>query len=683
MNGDTATLFRRWKRARLLLLLAPVAVIAWTCWKGLHDPAIPLLPPGGAEWIVYPSPPEGDIYPGRAISADFARSFVLTVPPSRAEISWRGFREAHLSINGKTVTPLPSDANNWKKVRRCDALPYLRAGTNNVTATVANDNGPPALSLRLDIDGVSVKTDPAWSASLAGSLWRPARLASATPEFGAGNELDGLEKTGKALRDSWRVEFIFLIAALLVALAVERRLKKIFFESRHWVWLALGLAAVWLLLFLHNATLLPYGVGFDASDHVNYISYIQKHWALPSPRQGWEMFQSPLFYALSACLLGHANPATPTGILIVRGLNMVVGVANIALIFACLRLMFPGEWKNPLAGALLAAFVPAQIYLLHYPTNETLSATLMTAAFYICLRILGRPGASVALHAVLGSVLGLALLTKASAVVFLPIIFVAIAGKLILEHRTAPAMWVRTIGAAALFLLLVAGWRYAEVWRDFGNPLVGNWDPRVTAPWWQQPGYHTARYFFTFGRAFTAPLFSGFHSFWDCFYTTLWGDGLCGGSASTTSLPPWNYSLMETGFVLALAPTGLVLTGVVMAVERLWRKPDLVTFFIAGAGGSALFAIVYMSLKLPFYSQSKCFYGLPALLPFCVFGVYGWDYWSRRGAGFRVVGGALLLVWLCTVYCSFWVRPSAEQTELYRARADFSSGTNDQSWMPR
>ena len=391
------------------------------------------------------------------------------------------------------------------------------------------------------------------------------------------------------------------------------------------------------------------------------------------------MFQGPLYYVLSACVLwaGHLKTSQWGGLLLLRWFNLLIGGANIALIYFGLRLIFPGEVKKQAAGALLAAFLPAQICLLHYTTNETLSATLMTAAFYLCLRILCAPAPAVGLHAGLGCVIGLALLAKVSAIVFMPVIFAVLAGKLILERQTGPMQWLRAIGLAGLCAALVAGWRYVGVWREFGSPLVGNWDPRVAAPWWQEPGCHTAGYFLSFGRSLTAPLFSGFDSFWDCFYTTLWGDGLAGGAAAANNLPPWNYSLMEAGFLLALAPSALVLTGVCAAVARCLRKPDLTFLLLVGTAGCGGFAILYMSMKLAFYSQGKCFYGLPALLPFCVFGVLGLDFWARRGRIARVVLGAAMLMWLCNVYASFWIRPGALQTGSITALAKSAKGVDD------
>jgi Tfp pilus assembly protein PilF len=98
---------------------------------------------------------------------------------------------------------------------------------------------------------------------------------------------------------------------------------------------------------------------------------------------------------------------------------------------------------------------------------------------------------------------------------------------------------------------------------------------------------------------------------------------------------------------------------------------------LVGMAGSAGCAVLYMSLKLAFYSQSKCFYGLPALLPLCVFGVLGLDFWARRGRGAHAALSVALLLWLCNVYASFWIRPKALQTEVYTAMSQAPNGADD------
>ena len=63
----------------------------------------------------------------------------------------------------------------------------------------------------------------------------------------------------------------------------------------------------------------------------------------------------------------------------------------------------------------------------------------------------------------------------------------------------------------------------------FGTPLLINGGLLSGFTWWQDPGYHTTPDYLRFGRSLMNPLFSGFAGFADGIYSTLWGDGLCGG----------------------------------------------------------------------------------------------------------------------------------------------------------
>ena len=138
-----------------------------------------------------------------------------------------------------------------------------------------------------------------------------------------------------------------------------------------------------------------------------------------------------------------------------------------------------------------------------------------------------------------------------------------LAVKLMLRRERSLRVWLGGVVSPLLICLLIGGWHYLKLWREFGNPFIGNWDPKVAAPWWQAKGFQTPGYFFFFGDSLIHPFCSGFHSFWDGFYSTLWGDGLLGGHVNLWVRPPWNYDLMVIGFILALIPTALVLTGLV------------------------------------------------------------------------------------------------------------------------
>ena len=671
---DPDSLPPRWQAALRwgapALTLAALALIVLNC---LFNPNIRFLTPGPGKWIVYPLPPEARPYPGFELAGTFRRDFVLPEKPAAALLSWRCLTNGEIHVNGTVIPCSGSSSGNWKTTSQLEIGPFLRRGSNEISVTVANQSGPPALSLKLTSGNFLLTSDEAWEVSVSGSDWRAARAASATPRPGKGNELSLLETTSGALGRCW--PWLCLFAAISVcgvALLQCYIGRAISSDSAAFPKMILVLlAAVWALLFLHNFPFMPAVSGFDARAHLAYVSYIQDHHRLPAAREGWEMVQPPLYYVICAKLLDlcHSEAFEPSGMMLLRFLSLTIGAVNLALIFAGLRLIFPGDWKKPLAGLVLAAFLPAQICLLHYTTNETLSALFVTAALCVGLRLLRTGQPWWGWYGVLGIALGLALLSKASAALAVPVVLGALAVKLMLRRERALRVWLCAIVAPLLICLSMSGWHYLKLWRDYGNPLTGGWDPKVTAPWWQAKGFQTPGYYFSFGDSLTRPFFSGLHSFWDAFHTTLWGDGLLGGKIDVWGRPPWNYDLMAVGFVLALVPAALVLTGLVRALARCFRAASLPWLLLIGLGWLFAFAILDMSLKAPSYAHTKAFFGLAALLPFCALGALGFEFWAGRGKVARYVLEVALGIWLVNLYASFWIRPNTVQTRLSSAIA--------------
>ena len=135
----------------------------------------------GAEWIVYPQPPETASHPVVPIAAVFRDAFTLKTPPAKAVLIVRAFKNATIAVNGQTVRDLQGADKNWKSPSTASVSGLLRAGTNNITVCVTNNTGPPALWLRLQTDQVSLGTDASWQASLAGAPWRNVRRATQPP----------------------------------------------------------------------------------------------------------------------------------------------------------------------------------------------------------------------------------------------------------------------------------------------------------------------------------------------------------------------------------------------------------------------------------------------------------------------------------------------------------------------
>jgi len=90
--------------------------------------------------------------------------------------------------------------------------------------------------------------------------------------------------------------------------------------------------------------------------------------------EGWEMYQPSLYYAAGAAL--SALGAGEVGAL--RCLNALALAASCAALIGSLRILFPSDPRRVLAGTVLGASAPIQLYLAQYATNE-----LWAAAFAV------------------------------------------------------------------------------------------------------------------------------------------------------------------------------------------------------------------------------------------------------------------------------------------------------------
>jgi hypothetical protein len=289
-------------------------------------------------------------------------------------------------------------------------------------------------------------------------------------------------------------------------------------------------------------------------------------------------------------------------------------------------------------------------------TNEIWAAAFASLGIWQALRLLARRDTRLSAHVALGSLLGAALLTKFSTLLALAAVLAALATRRLAEGEHSLRVWARTVGAVVLACLAVAGWHYARVALRFGDPFVGNWDVAAGAAWWQDPGYRTALDYLRFGESLTRPVFAAYHSCPDALYSTLWGDGLLGGSARVVDAPPWNYRLMLAGYWLAVLPSLGVVAGLVASLHRFVREPRAEWVLVLGLAAATPLALVSLSLRLPFYAQCKAFYGLQALVPFAALGAVGLDWIARRLGR----AGGLVWVWLGTwalcAWSTYWAR---------------------------
>lgn len=237
--------------------------------------------------------------------------------------------------------------------------------------------------------------------------------------------------------------------------------------------------ALFLLGTLLRATMrTSYDVtwSFDANDHWDVVRWMAEHGRIPAVDALRESFHPPLYYALAAVLfkLGASRAD-------IVWLSIACGVLRLGLLWAGLELYLPKSRVARVAALALAAVLPAAVHVDGMAYAEPMSCLWLTAALLVVPLVFRRPpGKRWHLAVGLGAILGIALLTKISAVAVL----LSIGVGALLESafsRQEPRTRIRTaLPWAATFAVCLGmtGWYFARNVHDYGKPFVASFDTK-------------------------------------------------------------------------------------------------------------------------------------------------------------------------------------------------------------
>ena len=275
---------------------------------------------------------------------------------------------------------------------------------------------------------------------------------------------------------------------------------------------------------------------FEASDelwHYPMVEVIARTWQLPiQPLEPgtvsgpWrqEGSQPPLYYALGAALTfwidtsdldtarqpnPHArageitperdnvslvvhNPAnesfpwsgTVLAVHVVRLFSVLLGTWAIYLTWMLVRELYPDPPWIALVAAAVHGFTPMYLFISSSVNNDNLIVPLSTLALLQMVRLVKKggeapTGATTRDHAILGCIIGLALLTKASGIALLVLAAAALAWEA--WRLPAPYSWAQRVTffaghatALAAPAALIAGWWFARNIRLYGDLLGFN-----------------------------------------------------------------------------------------------------------------------------------------------------------------------------------------------------------------
>lgn len=621
--------------AKAVLLLV---VVVGPLWWATSSPAVPLLTPrGAARWIV---PPLQPVYRPRvavAMPTQFRKDLVIHDAVIDARIQVRAMRQFRLTVNGQPLGR-SDDAQTWKRTFQFDASSHLKIGDNRIVVQVANDRGPSALWLTVDVAAKPMLvSDATWQASLAGSNWVGVREAAA---FTSNRDLE--------YPPPWTLDDVPPVAILIVFIMAAAIVWMVGRQSVSLRMVVITTVVLWTALFLNSAGVLHQRMGYDAAPHLAYIQHLLDNHALPHIDQGFETNQPPLYYIIAAASLKLCGLQTtdPGAAYVLRMLGLLGGIAQVLLIFALMRLVFRDDRRRALVGWCVAAALPVHLYLFQYVTNEWLIAVLSTASLVVAVRMIVRDDPSRRSSATLGVLLGASLLTKMTALLPVGVIVLMLVGR----H------WRRTV-LPLVIALAVGGWHYVRTWSQTGSPFVTTNHPASGLQWWQDPGYTTPGYFANLSTIFTEPFYCGFRSFPGALYTTLFGDGMLGSRAANIA-PAWNYSLMMLCYLLSILVAVAFAIGLIACARQVVRKWDPIHAGMLAMPLLMLLAMVMFTLRIANFPGTRAIYGVAVAAPCCVLAAWGLDLMMRKA---RAVVSILLVAWALTAFAAFWIHRSSPQ----------------------
>lgn len=600
------------------LILGPAAFLFYQCY---YSPDVPFLfHHSGASWIRYPEP-LSTFSRGYTDIAHFSKDFYLDQNPGgKVFVHLKAFREVKLYLNDFLIPPEFLRGENWKKIIQVEISQWIKPGLNSIRAEVRNPLGPGMLWLKIEGLKDPIVTDASWKVRIESYPLAQAILAHDTqinPD-----SLTVPTPIQSFVTKEKTILWIFVASIGLWGIGL------LFFRgSRINILPRVVFAAilmVWIYLFLAKMVKIGLDTGFDATKHLDYIRFILKEQTVPLATKGWSMFHPPLFYLISSGFLEIFKPIN----FLVNPLNLVkvipflCGVGNVWMAYALGRVVFKGDPLKVLFAVVMAGIIPMNIYLSAYVGNEPLHALLVGCSLLTTVYIFRSSEVRFSQMIYLGLLLGLAILTKITAWSILPVVFLSLAYKMMRIDRTTLQEVISRLSLLLLVIAVISGWYYVQNIKHFGTPFMTNWNI-PGHQWWQDPGFHTIKYYLSFGAALQHPYFASFHSFWDSMYSTFWGDGLIGGMSFLEGRPDvWNYDYMSAVYLLALPAAGIFLIGLLRAVQIALKDKEansrLIMAFLTISLYSVGLFILLSTLRVPVYGQAKAFYCLSAIGPISV-----------------------------------------------------------------
>ena len=387
-----------------------------------------------------------------------------------------------------------------------------------------------------------------------------------------------------------------------------------------WKIMVPALLISYLVLACLHAAWVPTGqTGYqNAPDEAAHVSYVRTLTSGKLPTQGqadkdpvgqsYEWHQPPLYYAWTAIF-------TPLGARGMRLASIILGFACLIVIYQAAMLLFPDSPFVVVVATGFAALLPTHIAITSTVNNDVLTELVFSTVLLLLLQCFLR-GLTLWRAGCIGFILGAALLTKATAVLLIPIIVIGLVLMYFAGEQAAKI--IKGTGILVGWALLLSGWWFVRNEHLYGELLpLKAFSRAFDGTALAQPFIERS------GIANYIQLVSQwtFQSFWAVFSNST--------SASPTLGRGLPLFLPDHIYLLPLMITVLAVAGFVrltilrfkMGNERLTEFQRLGLFLLLVT--LSLVAVSFAAF-LAKYFQTQGRYFFPAMLPISILVSVGW-----------------------------------------------------------
>jgi len=662
-----------WKLKSVIIFLLCLSPLVFLLYQARYSQKIEFLFPSlEADWILHPnSPIKG--------TARFRRQFSIDELPEQFKLEVYAMREFRISVNQTLIGETPQN-HNWKFPVDFDIMPFLKVGENIIIVDVTNQSGPAALLVESEkIKTIDLDSNKEWQVTLGidSEQW-------STPIISLKEGAYLESQPGPIQKSKNYPIYMMLFGAycLIILIALNPfqffypTKKQFHFDYNHLIksqsgknkfiervktfikkdYLLILIAIVILVVNIHNTINYKYNRAcFDWSGHVEYIKYMSSKWRTPIATEGWEMFQTPLYYFFSAIiykLFGGAS-TEPNSLKAVQFLGMFSGIANAFFALWVLRMLFPRNKAIQTMGFSLVGLMPMCLYMNPLISNEIFAGATISLSIVLLVKYGFKEQILLKHYLIMATALGLALLSKYTA------FFAFITATIVLSIRMFDkSVRKHELHRFLIFLIVVfaiCGWLYIRNLVLFHDPFIGNWDEKSTYHYEQPHGYRTLGFYLRFGSVFFhIPERSCWASFWDGQYGTLWGD------AHDNFLRTDDIRIKKLEMIviyLALLPTIGILVGFYQSVRNILRRwhsvPDLAFVVVTAL---TIISLLSFTMEVPFYSTIKAFFFLSLSPAIAIFGGKGLYTMCQNLGKWKYIVYCNLAVLYILIIDLFWYR---------------------------